>query len=116
MSKHPNDNPDNYPALGRMFSWVDRPGNANRLFWGLAVLAALTFLADFTFKKYGAFAIEEVPGFFGVFGFVGFTALILLAKLLRVLIKRPEDYYGDKAIDTEQYPMDQLDVEDHDGL
>jgi len=37
-----------------------------------------------------------------------FTALILVAKALRLLIKRPENYYGDKAVDGEEYPTDQL--------
>ena len=34
---------------------------------------------------------------------------------MRVLIKRDEGYYGDKAIDTEAYPEDQLQKVDHDG-
>jgi len=37
-----------------------------------------------------------------------FTALILVAKVLILLIKRPENYYGSKAIDNEDYPTDQL--------
>jgi hypothetical protein len=36
-----------------------------------------------------------------------------VAKGLRVLIKRPEDYYGNKAVDTEEYPEDQLDKREH---
>lgn len=114
MSKH-KDDPANYPALGRMMLWVDKPGSANKIFWGLAVVSILVFLADFTFEKHGDFAIADIPGFYGIFGFVAFTALILLAKTLRVLIKRPEDYYGDKAIDSEEYPEDQLDKVDYDA-
>jgi hypothetical protein len=115
MSKPTNDNPDTYPALGRALLWVDKPGSANKIFWALAVVSLASFLADFTYKKYGFFAVESVPGFFAVFGFVAFTALILLVKLLRLLVKRPEDYYADKAIDTEDYPADQLDVVDYDA-
>jgi hypothetical protein len=37
-----------------------------------------------------------------------FTALILVAKILRLIIKRPENYYGDKSIDQENYPANQL--------
>ncbi len=114
MSKK-KDNPANYPALGRMMLWVDKPGSANKIFWGLAVGCVLLFLADFTYKKYGNFNIETLPGFYGILGFVAFIVLILIAKTLRVLIKRPEDYYGDKAIDTEDYPEDQLDKVDHDA-
>jgi len=113
MSKH-KDDPANYPALGRMMLWVDKPGSANKIFWGLAVASGLSFLADFTYKKYGNFDVEEIPGFYGAYGFIAFTALILIAKALRVLVKRPEDFYGDKAIDREDYPEDQLDKVDHD--
>ena len=114
MSKQ-NDNPANYPLLGRMMLWVDKPGSANKIFWGLTVACVLLFLADFTYEKHGHFQIEDIPGFYGIFGFVMFTALILAAKGLRILIKRPEDYYGDKAVDVEDYPEDQLDRVEHDA-
>ena len=114
MDKHPNDNPENYPALGRMFLWVDKPGSANKIFWGLAVFCGLLFLADFSYEKHSHFDVEHLPGFYGIYGFVMFTALILVAKTLRIFIKRPEDFYGDKAIDRETYPEDQLEKVDHD--
>ena len=111
----PNDNPANYPRLGRMMMWVDKPGSANKIFWALAIACVLLFLADFAYEKHGHFHIEEIPGFYGIFGFVMFTALILAAKTLRILIKRPEGYYGDKVVDAEDYPEDQLDKVDHDA-
>ncbi len=113
MSKQ-NDNPENYPFLGRMMLWVDKPGSANKIFWALTVLCGVLFLADFTYDKHGHFHIEDIPGFYGIYGFISFTGLILIAKTLRVLIKRPEDYYGDKAVDREEYPEEQLDKVDHD--
>ena len=114
MSDHETD-PAKLPALGRMLLWVDRPGSANKIFWALAVVCALLFLADFTYEKHGHFAVENLPGFFGVYGFVMFTGLILVAKALRVLIKRPENFYGDKAIDREEYPEAGLGKVDHDA-
>jgi len=103
------ENTDSLPPLGRALTWVDRPGSANKIFWGLAVACVLIFLASFTFEAHGHFEVEHIPGFYAVYGFVMFTGLILAAKLLRVFIKRPEDYYGDKAVDSEDYPADQLD-------
>lgn len=107
MSKHKTD-PSKLPALGRMFGWVDRPGSADKIFWALIVVCILLFLADFTYHKHAYFSWEEMPGFYAIYGFVLFTALILVAKGLRVLIKRPEDFYKDKAIDREQYPEEEL--------
>ena len=108
MSEH-KDNPDTYPALGRLLTWVDKPGSGNKMFRGLVVVCGLLFAADFAIEKHSAFEMEDLPGFFAIYGFVSFTVLILAAKALRVLIKRPEDYYGDKAIDREEYPKAGLD-------
>lgn len=106
---------ENLPALGRLFLWVDKPGSANKIFWALAAVCLGLFLLDFTFEAHGHFAVEAIPGAYGIYGFVMFTGLILAAKALRFFIKRPEDYYGDKAVDSEEYPADQLDKVDHDA-
>jgi hypothetical protein len=45
------------------------------------------------FPKHGPFAIEHVYGFYGIFGFVACVALVLIAKQLRRVLMRPEDYY-----------------------
>ena len=112
MADH-NDDPKTYPALGRLMTWVDRPGSATKIFYALIAVCVVVFAWEFTYEKHGHFTAEDYPGFYAVYGFVMFTALILLAKGLRVLIKRPEDFYGDKAIDTEDYPEDQLEKVDH---
>ena len=97
-----------FSPLGKTLSWFTKTKNANKIFLGLALLCFALFLADFTYHKHGHFHIEEIPGFYGAYGFFMFTALILVAKALRLFIKRPEDYYGNKAIDTEDFPTDQL--------
>jgi len=115
MAQSPSENTDTHPVLGRILGWVDRPGSANWIFWALVVLCGGLFLADFTYHKHGHFAVENVPGFYGIYGFVMFTLLILVAKTLRIFIKRPEDYYGKAAVDSEDYPAAQLEKVDHDG-
>ncbi|WP_322865205.1 hypothetical protein U5922_002740 [Aquicoccus sp. G2-2] len=104
-----------FPLLGRMLGWVDKPGSAMRLVYALGALCLVLFALDFTFTPHGHFGFETIPGFFGVYGFVMFTALILAAKGLRRLVKRPEDYYGDTAVDTEDYPEELLDKVDYDA-
>ena len=101
-------NIDNHSSLGLKLSWFMKPKNSNKIFLGLALLCLALFLADFSYHKYGHFLIEEIPGFYGAYGFVMFTVLIFVAKFLRLIIKRPENYYGDKAIDQEDYPASQL--------
>ena len=115
MAQSPSEDTNTHPVLGRAFGWVDRPGNGTRIFWALAVLCGFLLLADFTYHKHGHFSVENLPGFYGIYGFVMFTALILAAKTLRIFIKRPEDYYGKAAVDSEEYPEAQLEKVDHDG-
>jgi len=110
-----NDNPDTYPALGRALNWVDQPGNPTKIFYALAVACVLIFLAGFTYTPYGEVAAEKIPGFFAVYGFVMFSFIIFAVRLLRIILKRPEDYYSPKSIDAEEYPADQLEVVDHDA-
>ena len=108
MDLNKSDETSKFSPLGKTLSWFTKTKNANKLFLGLALLCFALFLVDFTYQKHGHFHIEEIPGFYGAYGFFMFTALILVAKALRLLIKRPENYYGDKAVDGEEYPTDQL--------
>jgi hypothetical protein len=41
------------------------------------------------------FEIEQVFGFYAVYGFVACAALIFLAKAIGWLLKRPDRYYDD---------------------
>src|SRR5680860_146922 len=94
----------NFPALGRLLTWVDRPGNVNTIIKILAGVCVLLILVDFTFDKHRHFEFENLIGFFGFFGFFAFGSIVLASKALRTIIKRPEDYYAPKSIDAEATP------------
>ncbi len=113
MAEKPKDDPATYPALGRMMTWVDKKGSDKKIIWALAIACLIVFLLDFTYEIERHFQVEYIRGFYAIYGFVMFTGLIFVAKALRYFIKRPEDYYGDKAIDTEEYPTDQLDIREN---
>jgi hypothetical protein len=72
---------------------LDDPRNVTRIVIGLAVLCTLALLADFFYSKHPFFSIERFPGFYGVYGFAVSFALVLVAKQLRRLLRRDEDYY-----------------------
>ena len=109
------DDPKRYPALGRLLGRIAGPEGTTRFLFLLGGICLALFLTDFLYEKHGHFNIENIPGFYGFYGFIMFTAIILLAMGLRVLIKRPENYYGDKAVDREDYPEDQLGKVDYDA-
>jgi hypothetical protein len=73
--------------------WLDEPKNVDKVFYTLCALCASVVIADFFYDKHGDFAWEHWVGFHGWFGFVACVALVLVAKQLRKVLKRPEDYY-----------------------
>ncbi len=77
----------------REITILDSPKNRQRLlkyfYFSLAALLAI----DFFIAKHGHFPWERAPGFYAVYGFIGCVSLIFIAKGLRLLVKREEDYY-----------------------
>jgi hypothetical protein len=73
--------------------WLDDSRNVDRVVWGLYGLCAVLFVIDVLVEKHGPFAIEQLFGFYAIFGFVACVGLVLAAKVLRRIVMRPEDYY-----------------------
>jgi len=73
--------------------WLDEPRNVDRLVYALYAICAGLFLADRLYVKHPHFVFEGWFGFFAVFGFVACVALVLGARQMRRVVKRPEDYY-----------------------
>lgn len=57
------------------------------------VLSALLFLADFFVDREIHQPAEKIPGFYAIYGFLGCVVLVLVAKQMRKLVMRDEDYY-----------------------
>ena len=73
--------------------WLDDPSNVTKIVWTLGTVCVLLVVADAFYAKHGHFPIEHVFGFYALFGFVAYVGLIFLAKRLRTILMRPEDYY-----------------------
>jgi hypothetical protein len=65
-------------------------------------LCVVLFISDFLIHRHPTFEhgdgenalpLETMHGFYAVYGFVACVTLVLLARVLRKLIMRPEDYY-----------------------
>lgn len=65
----------------------------HKAYWSVWIACALLLLADPLVHKHGYFHAEDWFGFHGWFGFVACVGLVLAAKGLRLLLKRPADYY-----------------------
>ena len=76
--------------------WLTRPNTIKKLWILMIVILLLSILLQFFFPIHGHFVIEESFGFAAWFGFITCVLMIVLAKLLGLLIKRPDNYYDSK--------------------
>lgn len=73
--------------------WLDRPENVTKFYravWGIgiALVAGELFL-----RRHEELAFAGWFAFYALFGFIACVALVLTAKALRRVLKRPENYY-----------------------
>jgi hypothetical protein len=75
--------------------WLTRPASIRKLWIALYVVLAITVLAQLGIKVKGYFGVDGWFGFGAIFGFGSCLIMVLVAKVLGTVLKRPEDYYGD---------------------
>jgi hypothetical protein len=75
--------------------WLARPGTI-RLLWAafIAILAPLV-LADLLVAHHPLSSLDARFGFGAWYGFAACVALVLFAKALGAMLKRPDTYYDD---------------------
>lgn len=74
--------------------WLDRPQNHRKLWIAFIIILACTVLAEWLWPIHGHFSIESLTGFNALFGFGACAAMIAVAKLLGLWLKRPDTYYA----------------------
>ncbi len=71
----------------------DDPKNVKRLLRIFFALCVVVLGLDLIFERHVVHPWEGVFGFYAIFGFVACVALVLIAKEMRKLVMRGEDYY-----------------------
>lgn len=74
--------------------WLDQPRNIKLLWRGFLLVLVFTVLAEFVVSMHPHFAIESIFGFNAGYGFLVCALMILVAKGLALVLKRPDTYYG----------------------
>lgn len=82
-----------YP--GSDAGWTDDPKKVRRLLRVFYAICALLLLVDLAYHRHVSHLWESLWGFYAGFGFVACVVLVLIAKQMRKLLMRDEDYYGD---------------------
>ena len=75
--------------------FFDRPENVNRLLKGFYAICILLVLVDFVVHRHIGIDWEKIPAFYAIYGFVACVVLVVIAKKMRNVVMRKEDYYGD---------------------
>ena len=75
--------------------WLDKPGSVDKVYWAVVAVCAALFVADAFYPKHVEFEVEHIFGAYGIYGFVCCVFLVIVAKEMRRIIMRGEDFYHD---------------------
>ncbi len=96
--------------------WTDRPESVKRFFLIFYVIAGILFVAEFVLGRPTdhPHPIEHWPAFYSIYGFISFWFLVLVAKPMRSLLIRSEDYYEGGGAYVEEEPGGHGPADSHD--
>ena len=78
----------------------DNPRNVSRLMSGFYIICGVLLVADFIVHRHTVHPWEHIPGFYAIYGFVACVLLVVVAKEMRKLLMRKEDYYDNRDNDS----------------
>lgn len=61
-----------------------------------SIALIITVIAGFFIHAHTVFFVETIPVFHALFGFGSCAIIVILSKLLGIILKKPEDYYGEQ--------------------
>lgn len=79
----------------KQLHWLVRPSTIRKLWIGSSVVLTLIVLAQTVIYVKGYFGFDAWFGFGAIYGFASCLIMVLVAKLLGLLLKRPQDYYAE---------------------
>ena len=95
--------------------WLVRPATIRKLWYGFGALLAVVVLLQVLIPVKGYFGVDGWFGFGAVYGFVACLLMVLLAKVLGVVLKRPQGYYRDPGDIEAPGKLDSRAQENSDG-
>ncbi|MFT5594525.1 MAG: hypothetical protein ACI8SR_002916 [Oceanicoccus sp.] len=75
--------------------FFEKPENINKMLKVFYVICVLLVLADFIVHRHVYHSWENIPAFYAIYGFVGCSILVFIAKWMRTFLMRSEDYYDE---------------------
>jgi len=74
--------------------WLTRPRTIRVLWTVFVIVLSCTVVAEFFVHRHPHFSMDGLLAFNAIYGFLACVALIVIAKLLGLVMKRPETYYA----------------------
>ncbi len=75
--------------------FFDKPENVKWTMRGFYITCILLVVADFIIHRHIGLAWEEIPAFYAIYGFVACVTLVVIAKEMRKIVMRKENYYDE---------------------
>ncbi len=79
--------------LARRLMWADNPNTPDRIFYVLCVLCVALVAADVIHHRHAYSDLEATWAFYCMYGFIAFAFVVQAGRVLRMILKRDEDYY-----------------------
>lgn len=76
--------------------WLTRPATIRKLWLIFAAVLAATVVAELGVPHEAHFVVDGTFAFHAWYGFLSCAALIGMAKLLGIFLKRPDTYYEEE--------------------
>lgn len=73
--------------------WADRPENQRRVRIALYAACALLLIVELFIHRHTYNSVESMMFFYALYGFASLVFAVAVAKVLRALVGRDEDYY-----------------------
>ena len=91
------------PQPGDRKRWLDERDNVDKIYWGVIAICALLMLMEPFYHKHPYLGFDGTFGFYGWFGFLACAGLLVVARELRRLLNRREDFYDTAASHEEDH-------------
>ncbi len=75
--------------------WFDKPENVKKMLKVFYVCCVLLVVVDFIVHRHIYHRWENIPAFYAIYGFVGCSILVFVAKWMRTFLMRGENYYDE---------------------
>ncbi|MCW8193766.1 hypothetical protein F6455_03070 [Proteobacteria bacterium 005FR1] len=75
--------------------WLVRSSTIRKLWIAFAIILGLTLVAQLFVHLHEYFVVDAVFGFYAAFGFFSCVAMVVVAKLLGLVLKQPDDFYDE---------------------